>query len=213
MKKGLTEMVFILDRSGSMSDMVGDTVGGFNSMIEKQKGEEGEALVSAVLFNDRSSVLYDRVPLERIGKMTTRDYTASGCTALIDAIGDAVHHIESVHRYIRKEDVPGNTVFIIMTDGYENASRRWTSDEVKKLIGAKKELGWEFLFLGANIDAVETAAHFGIGADRAANFHNDTVGMAANFADLSEAVSDVRASRKLSPGWKARIDADFKKRR
>jgi uncharacterized protein YegL len=195
MKKGLTEMVFILDRSGSMSDMVGDTVGGFNSMIEKQKGEEGEALVSAVLFNDRSSVLYDRVPLERIGKMTTRDYTASGCTALIDAIGDAVHHIESVHRYIRKEDVPGNTVFIIMTDGYENASRRWTSDEVKKLIGAKKELGWEFLFLGANIDAVETARHFGIDEDRAVTYRSDKAGTRLNYEVMAECISDVRASR------------------
>ncbi len=213
MKKGLTEMVFILDRSGSMADMVSDTIGGFNSMIDKQKGEKGEALVSTVLFNDRSSVLYDRVPLEKVTKMEARDYTASGCTALIDAIGDAVHHITTVHKYIREEDVPENTVFVIMTDGYENASRRYSSTEVKRMIEQKKEGGWEFLFLGANIDAVETAAQFGISHDRAANFHNDTVGMAANFADLSEAVSDVRASRKLSPGWKARIDADFRKRR
>ncbi len=213
MKKGLTEMVFILDRSGSMADMVSDTVGGFNSMIDKQKEEKGEALVSTVLFNDRSSVLYDRVPLEKVTKMTERDYTASGCTALIDAIGDAVHHITTVHKYIREEDVPENTVFVIMTDGYENASRRYSSAEVKRMIEQKKEGGWEFLFLGANIDAVETAAQFGISNDRAANFHNDTVGMAANFADLSEAVSDVRASRKLSPGWKSRIDADFRKRR
>ncbi len=213
MKKSLTEMVFILDKSGSMADMVSDTVGGFNSMIDKQKNEEGEALVSTVLFNNVSDVLYDRVPLAEVKPMKNGDYVAGGCTALIDAIGDAVHHIGNVHKYIREEDRPEHTVFVIMTDGYENASRRYNSAQVKQMIEQKKEGGWEFLFLGANIDAVETASHFGIAADRAANFHNDTVGMAANFADLSEAVSDVRASRKLSPGWKSRIDEDFRKRK
>ena len=213
MKKNLTEIVFILDRSGSMAGKEGDTIGGFNSLIERQKKEPGEALISTVLFDDRSEVIYDRVPLSQIEPMTDRQYFVRGCTALIDAIGGAVKHISTVHKVIRQEDVPEHTLFVITTDGMENASHRYTSDEVKKMIECRKEqYGWEFLFLGANIDAVETAAHFGIGADRTVNFHNDTAGIALNYEVVGEAVASVRAHAPLSAGWKARIDRDYASR-
>ena len=150
MNKNLTELVFILDRSGSMSGLEDDTIGGFNSFIEKQKGIDGECLVSTVLFNQTSKVIYDRVSLQDIRKMTRDDYLPSGCTALIDAMGDAIHHIRNVHKYIREEDVPEKTIFVIITDGMENASKRYSSDDVKKMVSQQKEAGWEFLFLGAN---------------------------------------------------------------
>ncbi len=189
MKKNLTEIVFILDRSGSMSGLESDTIGGFNSMIEKQKKEEGEALVSTVLFDNTSEVLYDRVDIRKIEPMTDRDYTVGGCTALIDAIGGAIHHIANVHKYVRKEDVPEHTIFIITTDGMENASREYDSKTVKTMIEKQKEkYGWEFLFLGANIDAVETARNFGIGADRAVNYRADKRGTRLNFEVLSDAI-------------------------
>ena len=166
MKKNLTEIVFILDRSGSMSGLEADTIGGFNSMIKKQRKEDGEALVSTVLFDNLSEVIHDRVDIRDIKPMTDRDYTVRGCTALLDAIGGAIHHIGNVHKYARLEDVPEHTLFIITTDGMENASRFYSSDRVKQMIERQKaKYGWEFLFFGANIDAVETARHFGIGAD------------------------------------------------
>ena len=181
MKKNLTEMVFILDKSGSMSGLEADTIGGFNGMIEKQKKEEGEALVSTVLFSDESHVIHDRVDLQKIEPMTDRQYYVGGCTALIDAIGGAIHHIGNVHKYAREEDRPEHTIFVITTDGMENASRHYTSDKVKSMVKRQKEeYGWEFLFLGANIDAVETAARFGINEDRAVNFCNDAQGQALN---------------------------------
>ena len=168
MRKNLTEIVFILDRSGSMSGLERDTIGGFNSMIEQQKKAEGEALISTVLFDNVSEVLHDRVNVKDIRPMTDRDYTVRGCTALLDAIGGAIHHIGNVHKYARPEDVPEHTMFVITTDGMENASRRYNSEKVKQMIERQKaKYGWEFLFLGANIDAVETASQFGIGADRA----------------------------------------------
>ena len=180
MKKNLTEIVFILDRSGSMSGLEADTIGGFNSMIEKQRKADGEALVSTVLFDNMSEVIHDRVDIRDIKPMTDRDYTVRGCTALLDAIGGAIHHIGNVHKYARPEDVPEHTLFIITTDGMENASRFYSSDRVKQMIERQKaKYGWEFLFLGANIDAVETARHFGIGADRAVNFHSDSAYQAA----------------------------------
>ena len=161
MKKNLTEIVFILDRSGSMSGLEADTVGGFNAMIAKQKKEPGEALISTVLFDDESVVIHDRVPVQNIAPMTERDYYVRGCTALLDAIGGAIHHIGNVHKYARTEDVPEHTLFVITTDGMENASRRYDSERVKQMIERQKARhGWEFLFLGANIDAVETAATF-----------------------------------------------------
>ena len=193
MKKNLTEIVFILDRSGSMSGLEADTVGGFNAMIAKQKKEPGEALISTVLFDDESVVVHDRVPVQNIAPMTERDYYVRGCTALLDAIGGAIHHIGNVHKYARAEDVPEHTLFVITTDGMENASRRYDSEQVKLMIERQKARhGWEFLFLGANIDAVETAGRFGIGADRTVNYHADRAGTQLNYEVLSEAVSAVR---------------------
>ena len=214
MKKNLTEMVFILDRSGSMAGLEADTIGGFNGMIERQKRAEGEALVSTVLFSDGSTVIHDRVDLRRIEPLTDRQYFVGGCTALIDAIGGAIHHIGNVHKYAREEDRPEHTVFVITTDGMENASRRYTSDGVKAMVRRQKEkYGWEFLFLGANIDAVETAARFGIAEDRAVTFHNDARGQALNYAEVSAAVCQVRASGTLNRSWKEKIDRDFHTRK
>ena len=213
MKKNLTEMVFILDRSGSMAGLEADTIGGFNGMIQRQKREDGEALVSTVLFSDRSQVIHDRVDVRRVEPMTERQYCVGGCTALIDAIGGAIHHIGNVHKYAREEDRPEHTIFVITTDGMENASHRYTSDEVKAMVRRQKEkYGWEFLFLGANIDAVETAAHFGIGRDRAVNYHNDARGQAVNYAAVSAAVSRVRSCAPLDESWKDDIEADFRSR-
>lgn len=211
MKKNLTEIVFILDRSGSMSGLEADTIGGFNSMLAKQKQEKGDALVSTVLFDNVCEVLHDRVEIGKIAPMTERDYTVRGCTALLDAIGGAIHHIGNVHKYARAEDVPEHTLFIITTDGMENASRNYTGEKVKQMIERQKtKYGWEFLFLGANIDAVETARHFGIAPDRAANYRCDSRGTALNFEVLSETISDVRMSAPISANWKKRIDEDYK---
>ena len=210
----MTELVFILDRSGSMSGLESDTIGGFNFMIDKQKKEEGEAVVSTVLFDNESVVIHDRLPLDRVPRMTEKEYFTRGCTALLDAVGGAIHHIGNVHKYARKEDVPEKTLFIITTDGYENASKRYDYDKVRKMIERQKEkYGWEFLFLGANIDAVETAKHFGIGADRAVNYNSDHKGTQLNYEVLSEAVSAVRCSVPLGTNWKKRIDEDFNSRK
>ena len=214
MKKNLTEMVFILDRSGSMQGLEKDTIGGFNSMIERQKKQDGEALVSTVLFSDDSRVIHDRVDIRRIEPMTDRQYYVGGCTALIDAIGGAIHHIGNVHKYAREEDVPEHTIFVIITDGMENASRRYGSGEVKQMVKRQKEkYGWEFLFLGANIDAVETAAHFGIMEDRAVTFHNDARGQQLNYEVLSKTVSSLRACAPVGREWKEEIEEDFKSRK
>ncbi len=214
MKKNLTEMVFILDKSGSMSGLEADTIGGFNGMIERQRQVEGEALVSTVLFSTGSTVIHDRVDLRKIEPMTARQYCVGGCTALIDAIGGAIRHIGNVHKYAREEDRPEHTVFIITTDGMENASHRYTSDQVKAMVKRQKEeFGWEFLFLGANIDAVETAAHFGIGADRAATFHNDAQGQAIIYEEASAAVRSLRTRAPLGGSWKDRIDEDYRTRK
>lgn len=214
MKKNLTEMVFILDKSGSMAGLEADTIGGFNGMLERQKQAEGEALVSTVLFANNSTVIHDRVDLREIEPLTARQYFVGGSTALVDAIGGAIHHIGNVHKYAREEDRPEHTIFIITTDGMENASHRYTSDEVKAMVQRQKErYGWEFLFLGANIDAVETAAHFGIAEDRAVTFHNDSLGQTINYAEVSEAVRQVRANAPLSRSWKDRIEEDFRSRK
>lgn len=213
MKKNLTELVFILDRSGSMSGLERDTIGGFNAMIEKQKKQDGECIVSTVLFNNDSQVIHDRVPLDKIEPMTERDYYVSGGTALIDAIGGAIHHIGNVHKYARKEDVPENTIFIITTDGYENASYRYSSDKVKRMIEHEKEkYGWEFLFIGANIDAVETAKHYGINQDRAVNYHADAQGTDIVYATVSQAVCNVRMNKCMAENWSEDIDNDYKNR-
>ena len=213
MKKNLTEIVFILDRSGSMAGLEADTIGGFNAMIEKQKQEPGEAFISTVLFDTETTVLHDRVALPKVEPMTRKDYWVRGCTALLDAVGGAIHHIGNVHKYAREEDRPEKTLFVITTDGMENASRRYTYDKVKQMISRQKEkYGWEFLFLGANIDAAREAARFGIDADRAANYHADHQGTAVIYDAVCETVCDFRASRPMAAGWKKRIDEDFKKR-
>ena len=213
MRKDLTELVFIIDRSGSMSGLESDTIGGFNSMIRKQKQAEGEAVISTVLFDNVSEVLHDRVNGKDIQPMTEHDYTVRGTTALLDAIGGAIHHIGNVHKYARQEDVPEHTMFVITTDGMENASRYYSSEKVKKMIERQKvKYGWDFLFLGANIDAVETASHFGIGADRAVNYNCDSEGTALNYEVVSDAICSVRCSTPLKSDWKKRIDEDYKKR-
>lgn len=209
----MTELVFILDCSGSMAGLEKDTVGGFNSMIARQKREVGEAVVSTVLFDSQSAVIHDRVPLPKVTPMTEKEYCPGGCTALLDAIGGAIHHIGNIHKYARREDVPEKTLFIITTDGYENASRRYDYETVRKMIEREKEqYGWEFLFLGANIDAAREAARFGIHADRAVNYKCDVEGTALNYEVIGDAVCSVRASKPLSASWKARIDADVSKR-
>ena len=214
MKKNLTELVFILDRSGSMAGLEGDTIGGFNAMIEKQKKEPGEAFVSTILFDNVSEVLHDRVSLESVPKMTDRDYTVRGCTALIDAIGGAIKHIGNIHKYARPEDVPEHTMFIITTDGMENASRRFSSDEVKKMIERQKaEFGWEFLFIGANIDAVQTAAQFGIGHDRAVNYHADSQGTQVLYETLCAPISAMRSNKAIDADWGRDISKDYNSRK
>ena len=210
----MTELVFILDRSGSMSGLESDTIGGFNAMIARQKREAGEALVSTVLFDHESVIIHDRLPLDRVPPMTEKEYCTRGATALLDAVGGAIHHIGNIHKYARREDVPEKTLFVITTDGCENASRRYDYETVRRMIEHEKEkYSWEFLFLGANIDAVETAKHFGIGADRAVNYRADGRGTQLNYEVVSEAVSAVRCSRPLSAGWSARIDEDYKSRK
>ena len=214
MKKNLTELVMILDRSGSMGGLESDTIGGYNSMLKKQQEAEGEVLVSTVLFDDRSEVLYDRVPLEKLPQMTEKEYYVRGCTALLDAVGGAIRHIGNVHKYAREEDRPEKTIFVITTDGMENSSREYSYDRVKQMVERQKEkYGWEFLFLGANIDAIETAGRFGIGADRAANYNSDHVGTALNYDVLAETVCQMRVSEApIGAGWKKRIDDDYKTR-
>ena len=214
MKKGLTEVVFILDRSGSMSGLEGDTIGGFNSMIEKQKKEEGEALVSTILFDNYSEVLHDRVEVSKIEPLTDRDYTVRGCTALLDAIGGAIHHIGNIHKYARNEDVPEHTIFIITTDGMENASHQYNREKIKNMIERQKaKYGWEFLFLGANIDAIETARSYGIDQDRAVEYNCDSVGTGLNFEAMSDAITTMRCSAPLTADWKKKVEADRKKRK
>ena len=214
MKKNLTEIVFILDRSGSMAGLEDDTIGGFNAMIEKQKGENGEAIISTVLFDHESQVVHDRVPLAQIRPMTRRDYYVRGCTALLDAVGGAIHHIGNVHKYAREEDRPEKTLFVITTDGMENASRKYGYDRVREMIHRQQErYGWEFLFLGANIDAAREAARFGIREDRAVNYHADSQGTCMVYESVNEAIHQVRScAAPLGMDWRQRADADYKKR-
>lgn len=213
MNNELTELVFILDRSGSMAGLEKDTIGGFNAMIEKQKREKhGQTLVSTVLFDSTDTVIHDRVTLEKVPAMTEKEYYVCGCTALLDAVGGAIHHMMTVHRYAREEDRPARTMFIITTDGMENSSHRYTYEMVKQMIDKQKEQGWEFLFLGANIDAAAEAAKFGIAPDRAVNYECDSVGTQLNYEVLGETVCHFRASKPVQASWKSRIEADFKKR-
>lgn len=210
----MTELVFILDRSGSMQGLERDTIGGFNSMLEKQRKESGEAVISTVLFDNLTEVIHDRVSIADVPDLTENEYFVRGCTALLDAVGGAIHHIGNVHKYARKEDIPEKTLFVITTDGMENASRYYTYDRVRQMIERQKErYGWEFIFLGANIDAAAEAKRFGIDETMAANFHCDEAGTALNYEVISETITAVRTcSAPLNPDWKKKIDADYKKR-
>ncbi len=213
MKNNTTELVFLLDRSGSMAGLEQDTVGGFNAMIEKQKQQDGVCYVSTVLFDHESEVLHDRIALCDVPRMSEQEYTVRGCTALIDALGDAIRHIETIHKYARPEDVPSHTMFVITTDGQENASRRYTSEQVKAIIEKKKKgNGWEFLFIGANIDAVETAARYGIEKDRAVNYKADGKGTKILYQSVAKAVSRMRSNAPLCKDWSDDINADFQSR-
>ena len=205
MKKGLTEIVFILDRSGSMAGLEQDTIGGYNSMIEKQKNEKGEALISTILFDNETEVLHDRVPLGKIGPNTAKEYFVRGSTALLDAVGGAIHHIANIHKYAREEDVPEKTLFIITTDGMENSSREYSYDKVKKMVEKRKEKDhWEFIFMGANIDAVSVANKFGVDRSRAVTYECDGAGTALNYKVMSKMVSCARAC-----GSAAEMEAAF----
>lgn len=213
-KNNITELVFILDRSGSMAGLEKDTIGGFNSLIEKQKKEDGECYVSTVLFDGISEVIHDRVKLAEIKPMTEKEYFVRGCTALIDAIGGAIHHIANIHKYVRPEDVPEHTMFVITTDGMENASRIYSSDEVKAMIEKEKtEYGWEFLFIGANIDSVDTAKMYGIDPDRAVNYRADACGTSVLYETVANTVSRVRKRKTIDASWSKPISDDLKARK
>ncbi|MBQ4283897.1 MAG: hypothetical protein IJB96_08235 [Lachnospira sp.] len=219
MNNNLTEIVFILDRSGSMAGLEADTIGGYNSLLEKQKKEAGQAIVSTVLFDDRQEVIHDRVVLDKINPITDKEYYVRGCTALLDAVGGAIHHIGNVHKYAREEDRPAKTLFIITTDGMENASKRYSYDKVKQMVERqKKKYGWDFLFLGANIDAIEVAGRFGIGANSAVNYQCDETGTELIYKVLNKAVTNVRmcaakcTAEVLNDSWKSEIEEDYSKR-
>ena len=214
MENNTTELVFILDRSGSMSGLETDTIGGFNAMIEKQKKVDGKCFVSTVLFDNESEVIHDRAKLEKIEPMTDKDYTVRGCTALYDAIGGAIRHIGNIHKYARPEDVPENTMFVITTDGMENASNHYNNRQIKDMIEIqKKKYGWEFIFVAANIDAAETARSFGIDENRAVNYHADPKGTACLYDNVSDVVCSVRMGCSIEDNWSEKITKDFETRK
>lgn len=209
----MTELVFIIDRSGSMHGLEKDTIGGFNSMMEKQKKEAGEAWVTTVLFDTESRMIHDRLPLGSVNPMTEREYSTGGCTALLDTLGSTIHHIGMIHKYAKPEDRPEKTLFVIITDGLENASRRYSYERVRSMIEKEKnKYGWEFIFLGANIDAAAEAKRFGIDEDRSVRYNCDSAGTALNYEVISDAVCAVRACRPLGDTWKKRIDEDYARR-
>ena len=209
----ITEIVFILDRSGSMGGLENNTIGGFNAMLKEQKEKDGKAFVTTVLFDHERFTLHDRLPIEKVPEMTAKDYTVRGCTALLAAIGYTIEHIKRIHHYARREDVPASTMFVITTDGYENASRHYSGPAVKKMINAQKKKGWEFLFIGANIDAIATARDYGIESDRAVNYHADAQGTQAVFQSVGNAVSQMRACAPLQANWSEEINADYESRK
>lgn len=214
MKKNLSEIVFLLDRSGSMSGLEKDTIGGFNAMIEKQKEEQGEALISTVLFDHEMKVLHDRVKVQDVKPINENDYQVRGCTALLDAMGGAIHHIGNVHKYARNEDVPEHTIFVITTDGMENASSHYSSSKVRTMVERQKEkYGWEFLFLGANMDAIAAAKDFGIEEDKAVEYRSDDIGTRLNYAVMSEAICEFRTKGTVEKSWKQKIENDRKNRK
>lgn len=211
MKANITELVFILDKSGSMSGLESDTIGGYNAMLKKQQKESGEAIVTTVLFDDNYELLHDRINIKGIRPITEKEYFVGGCTALLDAMGKTIHKIVNVQKHTSEDQRPDKVMFIITTDGMENASREYTYEKIKKMVEYQKEkYEWEFIFLGANIDAISTAARFGIGADRAANYHADSEGTRLNYEAVSHVVSELRANKSIDDSWKAEIDADYK---
>lgn len=213
MKKGLTELVFILDRSGSMSGLEDDTIGGFNATIKKQKDVEGNALVTTYLFDNNIKMIHDRVNLSTIEPLTKKEYFVGGSTALLDAMGEAITHIEQIHKYINPEDVPENTMFVITTDGYENSSRKYDSQKIKSMVSAKKEKeNWQFIFLAANIDAIETAERYGISEDSAVNYNNDSKGTGLVYDAINNAVTEVRQFCCMKASWKKEVNEDYNKR-
>lgn len=215
MKRNFTEIVFILDESGSMAPLKNDTIGGFNSMIEKQKDEVGEAVVTTIMFSNKSRIVHDRENINRIGELTSKQYCPGSNTALLDAVGEAVDHISSIHKYARDEDRPEHTIFIITTDGMENSSRKFSQADVKKLIEAKKEEGWEFIFLGANIDAAQTAGDIGISKESAVDYVADEIGTGSLFRAVSCAVSNARMGRKNAEccEWREEVDCYMESKR
>ena len=213
MKKDLSELVFILDRSGSMSGLESDTIGGYNSMLEKQKNEEGEAIVTTVLFDNQYELLHDRIDLKGISEITDREYFVRGSTALLDAIGKTINKIGNAQKYTKEDQRAERVIFVITTDGMENASREYSDSKIKAMIEHQKhKYGWEFIFLGANIDAIETASRFGIAEDRAVNYNADSVGTVLNYEVICEAVSTMRANKEIKRDWKKKIEKDYQSR-
>ena len=210
---GITEMVFILDRSGSMAGLVSDTIGGFNGMIEKQKQEDGKAFVTTVLFDSHATTLHDRIDLNEVPVMTEREYAVGGCTALLDALGGTINHIRDIHRYIRPEDVPEHVIFVVTTDGLENASTQFKADTVKKMVKEQQKDGWEFLFLGANIDAVKTGESFGFARQNSVNYCADSVGTHTLFESVAGAVQSMRRKGKVCKDWAAAVNEDYENRK
>lgn len=213
MKTNITELVFILDKSGSMSGLESDTIGGYNAMLKKQQEEQGEAIVTTVLFDDNYELLHDRINIKGLSTITEKDYFVGGCTALLDAIGKTIHKIVNVQKHTSEEQRADKVMFVITTDGMENASKEYTYEKIKSMIEQQKDkYGWEFIFLGANIDAISTAARFGIGSDRAANYNADEKGTRLNYEVVSNAISELRSNKKIAESWKAEIDKDFVQR-
>lgn len=213
MKTNISELVFILDKSGSMSGLESDTIGGYNAMLKKQQQQPGEAIVTTVLFDDNYELLHDRINIKGIRPITEKEYFVGGCTALLDAIGKTIHKIGNAQKHTGEEQQADKVMFVITTDGMENASKEYSYDKIKAMVEHQKEkYGWEFIFLGANIDAIAAAASFGISANRAANYNPDGVGTKLNYEAVSDAVSELRASRPIADSWKAEIDEDFTRR-
>lgn len=213
MKKGLTELVFILDKSGSMGGLETDTIGGYNSMLAKQKEVEGECFITTVLFDNNYDILHDRIDIKAVSPITEKEYQVGGSTALLDAIGRTIHKIGNAQKHTDDNYKAEKVLFVIITDGEENSSREYSAKKIKTQIEQqKKKYGWEFIFLGANIDAVETAERFGISANRAQNYHADSAGIKLNFRVMSEAVSTYRKNATMPEGWNEKIQNDYNKR-